>query len=152
MIEAIDHIAIVVSDLERSVAFYVELLDFRELRRVHMEGDWIEAIVGLKNVNADVVYLVSPGGEPRLELLCFKSPTGDKLSVTSLANTVGLRYLALRVTGIEKTVASLKKAGVPFFGEPVRVPTSVVRHAAGQKTLCYFRDPDGVIVELSEYR
>ncbi|HKQ32343.1 MAG TPA: VOC family protein, partial [Thermodesulfobacteriota bacterium] len=44
---AIDHINIVVSDLEKSVRFYTELLGFIESKRAHLEGDWIESIVGL---------------------------------------------------------------------------------------------------------
>ena len=45
MISSIDHINIVVSDLERSVKFYTELLGFKEINRVHMEGEWIEEII-----------------------------------------------------------------------------------------------------------
>ena len=60
MIRAIDHINIVVSDLERSVKFYTDLLGFKEINRVHLEGEWIEEIVGLKGVSADVVFIVAP--------------------------------------------------------------------------------------------
>ena len=73
MIESVDHINIVVSDLERSVRFYTEILGFKETRRASLEGDWIESIVGLKGVKADVSYIVAPAGEPRLELLCYNS-------------------------------------------------------------------------------
>jgi len=41
---------------------------------------------------------------------------------------------------------------VTVFGEPTVVPTGVVQHDAGRKTLVYFLDPDGVIIELAEYR
>ena len=47
--------------------------------------------------------------------------------------------------------ARLKAAGVTLFSEPVRVPAGVVKFAAGDKTLVYFLDPDGVILELAEY-
>ena len=43
-------------------------------------------------------------------------------------------------------------AGVTLFSGPVKVPQGVVKFAAGDKTLLYFLDPDGVIVELAEYR
>ena len=76
MIKAIDHINIVVSDLESSVKFYTELLGFKEIRRAHLEGAWIESVVGLKGVNADVAYIVAPAGEPRIELLCYNAPQG----------------------------------------------------------------------------
>ena len=73
VIDAVDHINLVVSDLERSVQFYTELLGFKEMRRARLEGQWIESIIGLKDVRANVVYVVAPAGEPRLELLCYES-------------------------------------------------------------------------------
>ena len=41
MIHGIDHINIVVADLERSVAFYTEVLGFWKTQEVFMEGEWI---------------------------------------------------------------------------------------------------------------
>jgi glyoxylase I family protein len=152
LISAVDHINLVVSDLERSVKFYTELLGFREFRRAHLEGDWIESIIGLKNVSADVVYVVAPGGEPRLELLCFESPRGESIPANSLAHTFGLRHIALRVEDINTMVTRLREAGVKVIENPVAVPTGVITHDAGHKTLCYFLDPDGILLELAEYR
>jgi catechol 2,3-dioxygenase-like lactoylglutathione lyase family enzyme len=151
MIKAIDHINIVVSNLKRSVDFYTNLLGFQIIRKAHLEGEWIEKIVGLKDVSADVVYIVAPAGEPRIELLCYKTPRGVALPLNSLPNTVGLRHIALRVENINLLFKSLKDADVRLFGEPVIVPTSVIQHDAGYKTLLYFTDPDGVILELAEY-
>ena len=67
-------------------------------------------------------------------------------------NTVGLRHLALRVKDIGPMTAKLRSAGVTVFSEPVHVPIEVVQHAQGEKTLVYFLDPDGVILELAQYR
>lgn len=152
LICAVDHINLVVSDLERSVKFYTELLGFKEIRRAHLEGKWIESIIGLKDVCANVVYVVAPAGEPRLELLCYDSPQGESIPANSLANTLGLRHIALRVEDIYSMVKRLKEAGIRVFGEPVVVPTGVITHDAGHKILCYFLDPDGILLELAEYR
>jgi len=151
VIKAIDHINIVVADLERSVRFYTELLNFKEIRRAHLQGEWIEAVVGLKDVNADVVYIVAPAGEPRIELLCYRSPQGEALPQNSIANTIGLRHIALRVDNLAVIAEKLQNAGVKIIGKPVTVPGQVVKHDAGEKTLLYFYDPDGVILELAEY-
>jgi len=149
---AIDHINFVVSDLERSVKFYTELLGFSESKRPHLEGDWIESIVGLKGVVADVAFIIAPAGEPRIELLCYKTPKGEALPANSLANTVGIRHIAFRVDDIHAVVSRLKDAGVKVLGEPVVVPETVVTHDAGHKMLCYFHDPDGVLLEITEYK
>jgi glyoxylase I family protein len=152
MIRAIDHINIVVADLERSVAFYTGVLGFTKTREAYLEGEWIDRIVGLRGVRGRVVYVVAPAGEPRLELLRYEQPRGLAVAENSRANTVGLRHIALRVDDIAATVARVRAAGAEVFSEPVRVPAGVVRHDAGEKTLVYLLDPDGVILELAEYR
>ena len=152
MVRAVDHINIVVADLERSVRFYTELLGFRKTHDVHMEGEWIERIIGLKGVEGLVAFVEAPGGGVRIELLQYRAPPGTALPENSRANTHGLRHFALRVDDIEAMAAKLRAAGVTLFSDPVRVPAGVVKFAAGDKTLVYFLDPDGVILELAEYR
>lgn len=152
MIRGIDHINIVVTDLDRSVKFYTEVLGFAKTKEAYLEGAWIEQIVGLRGVRGRVVYVVAPAGEPRIELLCYETPRGEAPAANSQANTVGLRHIALRVDDLAAMVARLKAAGRKVFGEPVRVPAGVVTHEAGEKTLVYLLDPDGVILELTEYR
>ncbi len=152
MIRGIDHINIVVADLARSVRFYTEVLGFRKTHDVYMEGDWIEAIVGLRGVKGLVAFVEPPGGGLRIELLQYVSPAGVALPENSRANTLGVRHLALRVEGIAAMAARLRAAGVTLFSDPVLVPAGVVKFAAGDKTLVYFLDPDGVILELAEYR
>ena len=152
MIKSIDHINIVVSDLDKSVNFYTNLLGFDIIRTAHLEGKWIEKIVGLKDISADVVYIRAPGGEPRIELLCYRHPEGAKIRQNSLSNTIGLRHIAFQVNNIKDLAEKLDAAGVQLFSEPVIVPKGVIKHDAGQKTLLYFCDPDGVILELAEYK
>lgn len=152
MSTAIDHINVVVTDLARSVKFYTELLGFRLTREATLEGEWIDRIVGLKGVRGRVAYVVATAGEPRIELLCYDTPVGENPAVNARANTVGLRHFALRVDNIAAMTATLRAAGVEVFSDPVKVPGGVVQHDQGEKTLVYFLDPDGVIIELAEYR
>ena len=152
MINAIDHINIVVSDLERSVKFYTKILGFKEINRVHMEGEWIEEIVGLKGVVADVVFIVAPQEEPKVELLCYKFPEGESLPPNSLANTIGLRHIAFKVDDIKTAAKKLEDAGVKLLSEPIAVPKAVMADKPIRKSLCYFHDPDGVLLEIAEYK
>lgn len=152
MIRAIDHLNIVVTDLARSLAFYIDVLGFTKTKDAYLEGEWIDRIVGLRGVKARAAFIVAPAGEPRIELLEYTAPQGGSSPENSRANTLGLRHIALRVDDIAATVARLRCAGATVFSEPVRVPAGVVHHDAGEKTLVYFLDPDGVILELAEYR
>ena len=153
MIQGIDHLNVVVADMERSLKFYTEVLGFTKTREAQLSGDWIERIVGLRGVRAHAVFIEPPGGGPRIELLRYEAPAGVTLPENSRANTIGLRHFALRVSDIAAMVAKLRATGVEVFSEPVRVPGGVVEFDAGaSKTLVYFLDPDGVIIELAEYR
>lgn len=93
MIRGIDHINIVVADLERSVQFYTGLLGFRKTHDVFMEGAWIEEIVRLKGVKGKVAFVEPPGGGLRIELLEYVAPAGVTLPENARANTLGLRIL-----------------------------------------------------------
>lgn len=153
MIQAIDHLNVVVADMARSLTFYCGVLGFTKTKEAQLTGEWIERIVGLKGVRAHAVFIEPPGGGPRIELLNYEAPPGVTLAENSRANTIGLRHFALRVSDIAAMVAKLRAAGVKVFSDPVRVPTGVVEFDAGaRKTLAYFLDPDGVIIELAEYR
>lgn len=151
MIEQIDHINIVVRDLEKMLHFYEKRLGFNISKRVEIRGDWIEDVVGLKEVNAAVVYLELAAG-PRIELIQYLSPEGKKIEGCEIPNTLGIRHIAFRVTGISDWVTKLKADGISFFGHIQQVPGSQVKYAGGvRKRLVYFYDPEGNILEFCEY-
>jgi len=152
MIQSIDHLNIVVSDLEKSVKFYTEILGFEKTNSAHLEGDWIDSVAGLKGVVADMALIAAPEGEVKMELFQFKSPLGESIPANSLANTVGLRHIGLRVDDIHESYKKLKDAGVKPLSEPVTIPATVVPQSPVTKTMFYFNDPDGVLIEIAEYK
>jgi catechol 2,3-dioxygenase-like lactoylglutathione lyase family enzyme len=145
----IDHVNIVVRDIERSVAFYRDVLGFAITNRKDLSGDWIESIVGLKDVRATVVFVMPPGGGVRIELLQYHAPAGAEFPDHGVANAIGLRHFAFKVDDIDAVYERLLAAGVEFVGPPVTVPQGIVK--TPDKRLCYFHDPDGVLLEITEY-
>jgi len=146
---AIDHINIVVSDMERSVAFYTEILGLERGFEALLEGDWIETVTGLPNLRARCVFMEAGGAAVRLELLQYLTPEGVAPPPNGLPNTVGLRHLAFTVDDIDAMVARLRAAGVEPLSDPVTVPFAVGN--MGRKRLCYFHDPDGTLLEVAAY-
>lgn len=153
MLQSIDHVNLVVTDLDAMARFYNEALGMRVTKRVAISGPWIDATVGLTNVDADVIYLDLPEG-PRVELIRYNHPRGVRLRGLDQPNTHGLRHLAFRVTDLDAVAARLREAGVHFVGDGVQqVPDGQVTYAGGvRKRLVYFHDPEGNLLELCEYR
>ena len=145
----IDHVNIVVSNMERSLAFYEGVLGLKRGFEATLEGHWIETVTGLAAVNARCVFIEAPGSEVRLELLEYASPTGDAISANALPNTLGLRHIAFVVDDMAALLKRLEAAGVALLSDPVEVPFAV--GSMGRKRLCYFRDPDGVLLEAAAY-
>ena len=148
----IDHVNLVVQDLERMVAFYRDALGLKETKRVMITGSWVAATVGLPEVHADVVYLDFASG-PRVELIRYNRPTIDRPAGVDRPNAPGLRHIAFKVDDIDATVARLRSAGVKFFADVQQVPDTQVTYAGGvRKRLVYFSDPEGNLLELCEYK
>jgi len=143
MIIKIDHINISVTSLEEATKFFVELLDFKVEKEGHLEGKWIDKVVGLKDVNAKYVQLVIPGAETCMELIQYYNPVGEKDPKTGKSNQIGFRHIAFEVNEIEKVYTKLQKAGVKILSE--------LQIYNETKKLCYFMGPDDVILELAEY-
>ena len=145
----VNHVNVVVSDMEQSLAFYVGLLGMRITFETDLTGDWIETVSGLPNVSARCVFCQPPGGGTRFELLQYRTPPGQDLpAAAGLANTLGLRHVALEVDELDALYARLTQAGVPSVSPPISVPFSLT---GVRKRLCYLRDPDGALVEIAEY-
>lgn len=152
MLESIDHVNLVVTDLPRMTDFYCRVLGLRESKRVTISGAWIDQTVALRDVTAECVYLDLPNG-PRVELLKYVNPPGATPAGLGTSNTHGLRHLAFRVDDIDAAVATLREANVNFFSGIQDVPTSQVTYAGGvRKRLVYFHDPEGNLLELCEYK
>ena len=139
-IQRMDHVGIVVEDLADAVAFFVELgLELQG--EAPVEGDWVERIVGLEGVRAQIAMLQTPDGHGRLELTRFHTPLSDAAE-REPANASGIRHLAFAVEDIEDVLGRLQARGAELVGELGRYRDSY--------RLCYIRGPAGIIVELAQ--
>jgi catechol 2,3-dioxygenase-like lactoylglutathione lyase family enzyme len=140
-IQRMDHVGVVVEDLAAAVAFFVELgLELQGEGAV--EGAWVDRVVGLDGVRAEIAMLQTPDGHGRVELSQFHAPLGPGGNRHAPANVPGIRHLAFVVDDIDATVAGLRARGAELVGEVERY-RDIYR-------LCYVRGPEGIIVELAE--
>jgi catechol 2,3-dioxygenase-like lactoylglutathione lyase family enzyme len=131
----------VVDDLAAATEFFVELgLELQGEGSV--EGRWVDRIVGLEGVRADLAMMQTPDGNARLELAKFHSPSNQGDDGHAPANTPGIRHVAFVVEDIDAVVAGLRARGAELVGE--------LERAGNSYRLCYVRGPEGIIVELAE--
>lgn len=143
-----DHINIVVRDMDRALEFYVGTLGLRRGFETTLEGPWIAEVTGLPGARARCVF-VEPEAGARIELLQYEFPRGEEAASAGPPNAPGLGHVALLVDDLDAAVARLKAAGVSFISPPVEVPFAV--GAMGRKRLCYFHDPEGNLLEIASY-
>jgi catechol 2,3-dioxygenase-like lactoylglutathione lyase family enzyme len=140
-IQQMEHVGIVIDDLAAATEFFVELgLELQGEGTV--EGRWVDRVVGLDGVRAEIAMLQTPDGYGRLELTKFHAPTSQDHNRHAPANTPGIRHLAFAVEDIDAAVAALRARGAGLVGE--------LEWYENSYRLCYVRGPEGIIVELAE--
>lgn len=140
-IQRMEHVGIVVDDLATATEFFVELgLELQGEGPV--EGRWVDRIVGLDGVRAEIAMLQTPDGHGRLELTKYHTPPSPGGDRRAPSNTPGIRHIAFAVEDIDGVVAGLRARGAELVGELERYENSY--------RLCYVRGPEGIIVELAE--
>lgn len=124
MIKGFNHVAIAAQDFERSVRFYTETRGFP-----------VEKTFDLPHRGMKIVFVRA--GDASIEIFGYTEgpvepspPTGERQA--------GMRHIALLVDDVEKTHRELMAKGVEFVTEPRR----------GLATL---KDPDGIVIELTEW-
>jgi catechol 2,3-dioxygenase-like lactoylglutathione lyase family enzyme len=141
-IQRMDHVSVVVDDLEAASAFFVAL-GLEMEGEAAVAGDWVDRVNGLACVQVDIVMLRTPDGHGRLELTKFRNPHLVEIApAIAPPNTLGLRGVMFAVDDIDATVASLRAHGADLLGEVVQYQDSY--------RLCYVRGPAGMIVALAE--
>jgi catechol 2,3-dioxygenase-like lactoylglutathione lyase family enzyme len=137
-----DHVSVVVRDLEAAVAFFVAL--GMELEgRAPIEGRSVDRLNALDGIRVDIAMMRTPDGSGRLELTKFHSPAVIRAEPENAPpNTLGLRSVMFAVDDIDAAVAGLRARGAELVGE-------VAQFENGYR-LCYVRGPEGIIVALAE--
>ena len=123
-IQRMDHVGIVVDDLAAATAFFVELgLELQGEGSV--EGGWVDRVVGLEGVRAEIAMLETPDGHGRLELSKFLAPLGRDGNRHAPANTPGIRHVAFAVDDLDAVLAGLRVRGAELVGEVERYDTGI---------------------------
>ncbi|HEY8583470.1 MAG TPA: VOC family protein [Capillimicrobium sp.] len=141
-IRRMDNILIVVEDLEAAKAFFAEL-GMEVEGETQVEGPWVDSVVGLDGVRADIAMLRTPDGHGRVELSRFRTPPAVRAEPADApANALGLRRIMFLVEDLDDVVARLRSHGAELVRE--------IAQYEDLYRLCFMRGPEGIVVGLSE--
>jgi catechol 2,3-dioxygenase-like lactoylglutathione lyase family enzyme len=93
-----EHVGIVVDDLRAATEFFVELGLVLEMECT-VEGRWVDGVVGLEGVRAEIAMMQTPDGNGRLELTKYHSPSRPGNNQYAPANAPGIRHVAFAGQG-----------------------------------------------------
>tara|TARA_R110000824_G_scaffold57329_1_gene156083 strand:+ start:249 stop:677 length:429 start_codon:yes stop_codon:yes gene_type:complete len=134
------HVGIVVSELERSLHFYKNLLGFDIKKDVVEYGKYIDDFLGLNDVVVQTVKMTL-NNKDMIELLHYK--TNEKKPEKIEINQIGCTHFAVTVDDIEAIYRRFINEGVDFINPP-RLSSD------GAAKVAFCKDPDGFYVELVE--
>jgi len=142
---AADHTGITVSNLERSLAFWRDVLGFEFSHRARQKGEMAEQITGVEGAELKLAVVKSPNGH-KIELLEYLAPPDRKQHVDLRPCDVGHVHIALTIENLEPLLEKIAASGWKATGKPQTLKTGP---NAGKRVV-YVRDPDGTTIEFMQ--
>jgi catechol 2,3-dioxygenase-like lactoylglutathione lyase family enzyme len=145
LVRAVDSIGITVSDLDRSIAFYREVLDFEPAGEAEVAGESWERLFGVFGMRLRIARLRL--GDERVDLMQFLAPRGRPIPLDSHSNDRWFQHVAIIVRDMDAAYRRLRAHGVEHASSgPQRLPDW--NPNAGGIEAFYFRDPDDNPLEI----
>jgi glyoxylase I family protein len=141
---AADHTGITVSNLERSLVFWRDVLGFELSHRTHQTGQLASEITGVPGAEISLAVLKAPGH--KIELLEYLAPPDRKQNVDLRPCDVGSAHIALTVDDLDAVLNAMAASGWKKAGQPQTLKTGP---NAGKRVV-YVRDPDGTTIEFMQ--
>ena len=141
MISGLEHAAVSVSDLERSIAFYRDVMGLELVRIIECPPEMrLGDVAGMPGCTARIAHLRS--GANMLELFEYRDPRGKDIPKSRKQADLGLIHLGFTSTDARADYARLKELGIKVFSEPIEFRPGI--------WIFYFKGPDGEVCELRQ--
>lgn len=146
--QAVDSIGITVSDLDRSKAFFQDVLSFRVEAEFESSGREVELLTGVFGARTRTARLTL--GREAIELTEFLAPRGRPYPTDTRGNDQWFQHIAIITSDMEAAYRRLRDQGVAHASTgPQRLPDW--NPNAGGISAFYFRDPDGHFLEILQF-
>lgn len=149
-LQSVFHFTVTATDFERSLGFY-QALGF-ELLRDNRDVVWPQFVAdnfGMRRAQGRGALLALADAETqvRLDLIEWLEPCEAPLDERPTADERPPRIVAIRTRGVDAAYEDLKAKGIPFIREPYHPDPEL-----GVEAVVCCKDPDGLIIELIEYK
>src|SRR5438105_2531843 len=141
---ATDHTGITVSNLERSLEFWQNVLGFEFSHRAHQTSEMASEITGVAGAELKLAVVKAPGGH-KIELLEYLAPA-DRKKVDVRPCDVGSVHIAFTVDNLDAVLQKIAASGWEAAGKPQTLTTGP---NAGKRVI-YVRDPDATTIEFMQ--
>jgi len=142
---AVDHTGITVSNLERSLAFWRDVLGFEFSHSAHQTGERPEQITGVKGADLKLAVLKTPSGH-KIELLEYYEPADRRRDNALRPCDLGHVHVALVVDNLDLVLERIAASGWERAGKP----QTLTHGPNAGKRVVYVRDPDGTTIEFMQ--
>lgn len=144
-VQAVDVVGMTVSDMDRSIAFYKDVLAFQVVSDVEVASEDFERLHGVFGARARVVRMKL--GDETIELTEYLAPRGRPIPVDSRSQDGWFQHVAIIVSDMPRAYVRLRAHKVQHASTgPQRLPDW--NPNAGGIEAFYFRDPDGHTLEI----
>jgi catechol 2,3-dioxygenase-like lactoylglutathione lyase family enzyme len=148
MIEKVISVGFTVSDLDKAVRFYKDVLQFELIDIVEVYGTPYEELQGVFGLRMRVATLKL--GSETLELTEYLTPKGRPIPADSRSNDGWFQHIAIVVSDMEQAYHHLRNFKVTHVSTAPQTLPNWNIFASGIEAF-YFRDPDGHNLELIYY-
>jgi catechol 2,3-dioxygenase-like lactoylglutathione lyase family enzyme len=145
LVKGVDSIGLTVSDLDRSIEFYSNVLQFQKVSETEVDGESYEHLEGVFGLRMRIARMRL--GEEYIELTEFLAPRGRPAPVDSRNNDRWFQHVAIIVSDMDRAYQRLRDYKVQHASSGPQVLPSWNKDAGGIRAF-YFRDPDGHPLEI----
>lgn len=151
MLKGVHHFSFSVTNLDRTIDFYTRILGVKLLSRGRNQYKTLGKALfgnrwGVNQAHADLELAVMDIGGTRVEFIEYKDPKAEAYHQNP--SIAGSAHIAFQVFQIDRIRARLEESGITFHSEI----NSYLVDGKSEWRWCYFRDPDGIVLELVEQR
>jgi catechol 2,3-dioxygenase-like lactoylglutathione lyase family enzyme len=146
--QAVAMVGLTVSHMDRSIAFYSQVLDFEKVTDDEVAASAYGELQGIVGARTRVVRMRL--GEEYLQLTEFLAPRGRPAPVDSRSNDRWFQHVAIIVSDMDQAYARLRRFKVQHSSTGPQLLPKTIPNAAGIRAF-YFRDPDGHPLEVLQF-